>query len=126
MAAIEERNRSTAPIGYADYRLIARDGRVVWVRDDALTRRAREATPSGRLRSPHHAGVAQLVEHQLPKLRVVGSSPIARSQKGPGNRAFPISVDALGGRDSGLLERFWNGLGGEAIAPRRGRSRAKS
>jgi hypothetical protein len=24
------------------------------------------------------AGVAQLVEHQLPKLRVVGSSPIAR------------------------------------------------
>ena len=25
-----------------------------------------------------HAGVAQLVEHQLPKLRVVGSSPIAR------------------------------------------------
>ena len=34
MAAIEERNRSNAPIGYADYRLIARDGRVVWVRDD--------------------------------------------------------------------------------------------
>ena len=26
MAAIEERNRSNAPIGYADYRLIARDG----------------------------------------------------------------------------------------------------
>ena len=26
------------------------------------------------------AGVAQLVEHQLPKLRVVGSSPIARSK----------------------------------------------
>ncbi len=34
MAAIEERNRSNAPIGYADYRLIARDGRVVWIRDD--------------------------------------------------------------------------------------------
>lgn len=31
-----------------------------------------------RLRYRHHAGVAQLVEHQLPKLRVVGSSPIAR------------------------------------------------
>ena len=31
-----------------------------------------------RLECPHHAGVAQLVEHQLPKLRVVGSSPIAR------------------------------------------------
>ncbi len=29
-----------------------------------------------------HAGVAQLVEHQLPKLRVVGSSPIARFLEG--------------------------------------------
>ena len=36
MAAIDERNRSSAPIGYADYRLIARDGRVVWVRDDEM------------------------------------------------------------------------------------------
>ena len=36
MAAIEERNRSNAPIGYADYRLVARDGRVVWVRDDEV------------------------------------------------------------------------------------------
>ena len=27
------------------------------------------------------AGVAQLVEHQLPKLRVVGSSPIARFRR---------------------------------------------
>ena len=25
-----------------------------------------------------NAGVAQLVEHQLPKLRVAGSSPVAR------------------------------------------------
>ena len=30
---------------------------------------------------PNRAGVAQLVEHQLPKLRVVGSSPIARSSQ---------------------------------------------
>ncbi len=36
MAAIDERNRSLAPIGYADYRLIARDGRIVWVRDDEV------------------------------------------------------------------------------------------
>ena len=36
MAAILERNRTNAPIGYADYRLIARDGRVVWVRDDEV------------------------------------------------------------------------------------------
>lgn len=25
-----------------------------------------------------HAGVAQLVEHQLPKLRVAGSNPVSR------------------------------------------------
>jgi len=36
MTAILERNRSKAPIGYADYRLIARDGRVVWIRDDEV------------------------------------------------------------------------------------------
>src|SRR5579862_4824992 len=36
----------------------------------------RVAEPRYDLRRP--AGVAQLVEHQLPKLRVVGSSPIAR------------------------------------------------
>jgi hypothetical protein len=30
------------------------------------------------------AGVAQLVEHQLPKLRVAGSSPVARSGGGGG------------------------------------------
>jgi hypothetical protein len=32
--------------------------------------------PPGRF--SEHAGVAQLVEHQLPKLRVAGSSPVAR------------------------------------------------
>ena len=32
------------------------------------------------------AGVAQLVEHQLPKLRVAGSSPVARSQPHGGIR----------------------------------------
>ena len=36
MAAVEERNRSGAPVRYADYRLIARDGSVVWVRDDEV------------------------------------------------------------------------------------------
>ena len=29
----------------------------------------------------HNAAVAQLVEHQLPKLRVAGSSPVCRSVK---------------------------------------------
>ena len=28
-----------------------------------------------------HAGIAQLVEHQLPKLRVAGPSPVSRSSK---------------------------------------------
>jgi PAS domain S-box-containing protein len=36
LAAIDERNRSGTAIGYADYRLIARDGRVVWIRDDEM------------------------------------------------------------------------------------------
>lgn len=31
--------------------------------------------------APLHAGVAQLVEHQLPKLRVAGPSPVSRSMK---------------------------------------------
>src|SRR5205823_6345286 len=35
-----------------------------------------------------YAGIAQLVEHQLPKLRVAGSSPVPRSQKSPGNQGF--------------------------------------
>jgi hypothetical protein len=39
---------------------------------------------------PRSAGVAQLVEHQLPKLRVVGSSPIARYAESPGHGAFLI------------------------------------
>jgi hypothetical protein len=34
------------------------------------------------------AGVAQLVEHQLPKLRVAGSNPVPRSQKAPEKRGF--------------------------------------
>jgi hypothetical protein len=39
----------------------------------------------------HNADVAQLVEHQLPKLGVAGSSPVVRSKKGPGTGAFPFS-----------------------------------
>ncbi|MGZ8782443.1 MAG: PAS domain S-box protein, partial [Gaiellaceae bacterium] len=36
MATVETRNRSGTAIGYDDYRLIARDGRTVWVRDDEV------------------------------------------------------------------------------------------
>ena len=36
MAAVDERNRTGVKIGYADYRLLAQDGRVVWIRDDEV------------------------------------------------------------------------------------------
>ncbi|HUP33486.1 MAG TPA: GAF domain-containing protein, partial [Gaiellaceae bacterium] len=36
MATVGERNRTGTEIGYADYRLVARDGRVVWIRDDEV------------------------------------------------------------------------------------------
>ena len=49
---------------------------------------------------PRHAGVAQLVEHQLPKLRVVGSSPIARLEP----RAEATSA-VQKGRPPGLTSR---------------------
>ena len=42
---------------------------------------------------PFYAVVAQLVEHQLPKLRAAGSSPVYRS-----NKEIPVSADA----DSGI------------------------
>src|SRR5262245_38679754 len=35
-----------------------------------------------------HADVAQLVEHQLPKLRVAGSNPVVRFEKAPLRRVF--------------------------------------
>ena len=34
------------------------------------------------------AGVAQLVEHHLAKVRVAGSSPVARSDETPGQESF--------------------------------------
>jgi hypothetical protein len=40
---------------------------------EALHCRTRELSRSA------HAGVAQLVEHELPKLGVAGSSPVSRS-----------------------------------------------
>ena len=34
----------------------------------------------GELGNENRAGIAQVVEHQLPKLRVAGSSPVSRSK----------------------------------------------
>jgi hypothetical protein len=62
---------------------------------DTAAAAASLSQPTGRGRSGHalrlrypgvHADVAQLVEHQLPKLRVVGSSPIVRSRKARSGR----------------------------------------
>ena len=53
-----------------------------------------------------HAGVAQLVEHQLPKLRVVGSSPIARLKEGSLRRAVIGCGLTVGGRPHPLEKTF--------------------
>ena len=47
-------------------------------------------SPLGYIES-YIAGVAQLVEHQLPKLRVAGSSPVSRS-KGSAKAHCPFAI----------------------------------
>src|SRR3989454_4206043 len=44
-------------------------------------RRAVEGGPTERLHLATHAGIAQLVEHNLAKVGVAGSSPVSRSPK---------------------------------------------
>jgi hypothetical protein len=51
------------------------------------------------------AGVAQLVEHKLPKLGVVGSNPISRSKK-------PRQIRALEQPDAGSGTIYGTGLAG--------------
>ena len=50
------------------------------------TSRARHLSPSV------SAGIAQLVEHELPKLRVAGSNPVSRSK----NASAPSANDRAG------------------------------
>jgi hypothetical protein len=57
------------------------------------------------------AGVAQLVEHQLPKLRVAGSNPVSRSGK-----TMPLGVTG-NTSDSGSEESWFE--------PRRGNYRER-
>jgi hypothetical protein len=47
-----------------------------------------------------HAGVAQLVERQLPKLNVAGSNPVSRSNPGlfEGRRRFRLTRECSGNR----------------------------
>ena len=42
------------------------------------------------------ADVAQLVEHQLPKLRVAGSNPVVRFAKLAGKRHVSYRLEAIG------------------------------
>ena len=54
------------------------------------------------------AEVAQLVEHQLPKLRVAGSSPVFRSKGEAGNLDGRLSASFIA---SELLPAFWGADG---------------
>jgi hypothetical protein len=47
------------------------------------------------------ADVAQLVEHQLPKLRVAGSNPVVRFTEARWNGGFLVFADGLPGREDG-------------------------
>jgi hypothetical protein len=55
-----------------------------------------------------HADVAQLVEHQLPKLRVAGSNPVVRSQERP-REAGPFLCRGVTGRGATGPEMVRNG-----------------
>ncbi|HEX4929160.1 MAG TPA: PAS domain-containing protein, partial [Gaiellaceae bacterium] len=46
LADVTDRNASGASTTYMDYRLIARDGRVVWVRDEEMVLHDAEGKPS--------------------------------------------------------------------------------
>ena len=54
-----------------------------------------EAMQRGNPLKDIQAGVAQSVEHQLPKLRVAGSSPVSRSGRSLGRRYFILLFGAV-------------------------------
>ena len=45
-----------------------------------------------RIKGKKSAEVAQLVEHQLPKLRVAGSSPVCRSKENSDSQVLAIRI----------------------------------
>jgi hypothetical protein len=60
---------------------------------------------SGQLIAAVIAGIAQLVEHNLAKVGVAGSSPVSRSEKQLSAVSFPLSainLDAAAGGERGL------------------------
>src|SRR5437764_1341986 len=50
------------------------------------------------LYSAHDAGIAQLVEHNLAKVGVAGSSPVSRSRNGTRERRPPLPLVFVNGR----------------------------
>ena len=61
------------------------------------------------------AEVAQLVEHQLPKLRVAGSSPVFRSKGEAGNLAGRLPASCISSDFP-----IWGGWIGEAVKGAKG------
>ena len=56
--------------------------------------------PTERLNWPTHAGIAQLVEHNLAKVGVAGSSPVSRSHPA-GRRGYGLRTQRRGVEQSG-------------------------
>jgi hypothetical protein len=74
------------------------------------TEKNRLLNESARLRSQRDfAGVAQLVEHKLPKLGVVGSNPISRSKDLATMDAQRASIALIGGLTEEVAP-VWNVL----------------
>jgi hypothetical protein len=62
---------------------------------------------------PGYAGLAQLVEHELPKLEVVGSNPMSRSESRHRKRQKPVSFAELAGLTvSGVACQWTSGSAG--------------
>src|SRR3954466_258252 len=70
-----------------------------------------DRTHSGELHRwrSHHADIAQLVERNLAKVEVAGSSPVVRSEASGLHRELAFSVEACGPHGGGA-ERRGNGL----------------
>src|SRR3954469_15653477 len=70
-----------------------------------------DRTHSGELHRwrSHHADIAQLVERNLAKVEVAGSSPVVRSEASGLHRELAFSVEVCGPH-GGVAERRGNGL----------------
>jgi hypothetical protein len=87
-----------------DFEFLALEA-LLYGRAKSLTKRSSSARPGATEMALQcrYADVAQLVEHQLPKLRVAGSIPVVRSEKSPVQSGFFF---APGGRQRFLAAGF--------------------